>query len=90
MGFVESQWNVANSYYFRSIASIQQLWRAASSPSGDLSSGEVQASQRFSEHIMYLQQLQRRVVHSAWEVEDALVRTSNLLASLAPTGMKYM
>jgi midasin len=73
----------ADRYYFASISRVQRLWQAVKQPHGDLSAGEIQAAQRFSEHILHLQRCHRRVLASAWQSHADLARLSTTLAALS-------
>ena len=82
MSTAEALWTRADSYYFRNISRVQRLWQAARAPHPDLSGGEVQAFQRFAEHILYLQRKQRRTLRGAWEVHDAILHVMQLTDSI--------
>ena len=82
MAVADASWTRADAYYFRNISRVQRLWQAAKAPHPDLSGGEVQASQRFAEHILHLQRNQRRNLRSAWEVHDAILHVMQLTDSI--------
>ncbi|KAK9833665.1 hypothetical protein WJX74_002204 [Apatococcus lobatus] len=57
-----SLWSKAETYYFRSMARIQRLWRVAQTPHQDISAREVEASVHICEHLLFLQQTQRAML----------------------------
>lgn len=76
----------ADQYYFASISRLQRLWAAIKAPHADLSAGEIQAAQRFSEHCLHLQRRHRRTLASAWEAHTRLTRLTSRLSAIASDG----
>eukprot|EP01018_Ginkgo_biloba_P038909 Gb_21123 [translate_table: standard] len=74
-----SNWKLANEYYFKNLALMQRLKQSCLNFHKDLSLREVEISSSFLEHLLFLQQKQRRI---AYEFSSKLEKLCKLVVVL--------
>ncbi|KAF6161323.1 hypothetical protein GIB67_009210 [Kingdonia uniflora] len=67
-----SNWNIANQYYFKSIAMVQQLRQICLNFHKDFSRDEVNRSSNFVDHLITIQQEQRSMAYGFAEHLESL------------------
>ncbi|MEW5303413.1 MAG: hypothetical protein WDW36_006109 [Sanguina aurantia] len=76
-------WSKADLYYFRTIARLQKLWRAALQPHRDVTLAETAAACRYVEHMMFVARKQRTTLACASTTLSTLTHLADWFADVA-------